>query len=87
MSEQLGRPRGLLVASIEPDSPAENGGILVGDVLLALDGEPLLHLEDLLAALTGDRLGRPVALDVLRGGAATTLQVQLAERTVAEGEA
>jgi S1-C subfamily serine protease len=75
-----GQSRGLLVAAVEPESPAERSGVLVGDVLLSLDGKRLEAPDDLLAALSADRLERELALQLLRGGAPLTVGVTLSER-------
>ncbi|HYX92866.1 MAG TPA: trypsin-like peptidase domain-containing protein [Myxococcaceae bacterium] len=71
---------GLLIFSVEPGSPAEQGGVLLGDVLLALDGSPLKRMEDLLGALSDDRVGREAVLRVLRSGAVRELTVTIGER-------
>jgi S1-C subfamily serine protease len=70
----------LLVVAVRDDSPASAAGLLVGDVLVALDGAPLASPEDLLDLLVGDRVGRPLALRVLRGGTALDVTVTIAER-------
>ncbi len=70
-----GRAHGLLVAAVAPDSPADRGGVLVGDIVLAFDGVPVRSPVDLLELLAGDRVGREVRLDVLRGGAAQEVNV------------
>ena len=49
--------------------------MLVGDILLAFDGHAVEAPEELLDLLLGDRVGEPVALKVLRGGAVTELTV------------
>jgi S1-C subfamily serine protease len=72
---------GLLLASIEPGSPADRGGLVLGDVLLALDGVRLEEMDDLLAALGPERVGKKVAVDVLRGGEPRTVQVEIGERS------
>ena len=64
-----GRDRGLLVVGVTPDGPAESSGVLVGDVILDLDNQPVGSADDLLILLTNDRVGRAVPLRVLRGGA------------------
>lgn len=71
---------GLLVASVESGSPAERGGILLGDVLLSVDGRALATMDDLLAALSADVVGKTVALEVLRGGRVSALHVEVGER-------
>jgi S1-C subfamily serine protease len=71
---------GLLVVEVTGESPAERGGVLLGDILVALDGRPVASAEDLQALLTGDRVGRPVPVQVLRGGRLTTLEVTVGRR-------
>jgi S1-C subfamily serine protease len=71
---------GLLIASVEPGGPADRDGVLLGDVLLALDGAAVSDPTDVLARLGGDRVGRPIALQVIRGGEVKTLQVTPGER-------
>jgi len=71
---------GLLIASVEPGGPADRDGVLLGDVLLALDGADVSDPTDVLAQLGGDRVGRPIAAMVIRGGQMQTLQVTPGER-------
>jgi S1-C subfamily serine protease len=71
---------GLLVVAIKDVSPAAQAGLLVGDVLVSLDGVTLASPEDLLDLLVGDRVGRPVALTVMRGGSQVEAHVTVAER-------
>jgi S1-C subfamily serine protease len=75
-----GQPTGLLVASVEPGSPAEKGGILLGDVLLSLAGHSLRTMEDLLSALSGDVVGQAAPVELIRGGKTSSLQVTIGER-------
>src|SRR5262245_54749554 len=66
------REAGLLVVEVVSGGPAERGGVLLGDILVALDGQPVETAEDLQALLLGERVGRPVPVQVLRGGRLTT---------------
>ena len=75
-----GRDEALLVVGVTPGSPAASAGMLVGDVLLDFDGQPVESPEDLLDLLVGDRVGRQVTLRALRGGASTELKVTVGER-------
>lgn len=75
-----GQTTGLLVASVEEGSPADKGGLFLGDVLLTLNGKPLASMDDLLAALASDVVGQSAALEVMRGGNASTVHVTLGER-------
>jgi S1-C subfamily serine protease len=72
---------GLLVVRIEDGSPAEQGGLMVGDILLGIDGHAINDADDLLAALSGDKVGKPVAVQVLRGGAQNTVSVTVGQRS------
>ncbi len=74
------RDSALLVVGVTAGSPAAAAGILVGDVLVELAGEPIASPEDLLDLLLGDRVGRQVAVRVLRGGATIELPVTVGER-------
>ena len=76
-----GQPEsGLLVVRVEPDSPAAIAGLLLGDVLISIDGKPVADTDDLQAHLTGDRVGATVAVDVIRGGAPQTLSLTIGQR-------
>jgi len=80
MEEPSGQATGLLVASVEDGGPAHKGGVLLGDVLLSLGSERLAAMEDLLAALGGDVVGKATPLEILRGGKRATLSVTIGER-------
>jgi len=71
---------GLVVVNVEPDSPADRGGLLIGDILLALDDRAVSDPGDVLGALGGDRIGQPASLQVARGGRAERLTVTVGER-------
>ena len=71
---------GLLVVGVEDGSPAGNGGLMIGDILATLDGQPVEDTEDLLVLLTGERVGRSLPVNVVRGGELKTLDVTLGER-------
>ena len=71
---------GLLVVGVEDGSPAGRGGLLMGDILATLDGQPVEDTEDLLVLLTGERVGQPVPVKVVRGGELQMLEVTIGER-------
>jgi len=75
-----GQETGLLIVSVEPGSPAERAGLLIGDVLVALAGTTLRETDDLHAQLGGERIGQPTAISVLRGGEPLDLTVTVGER-------
>jgi S1-C subfamily serine protease len=74
------RENALLVTAVTPGSPAASAGILVGDVIVALDAHPIESPEDLLDLLVGDRVGRDATVGVLRGGSARDIVVKVGER-------
>lgn len=70
----------LLVVQVTDGSPAAQAGLLVGDLLLAIDGHTIRSPEDLLDRLTEEVVGRTVAVRVSRAGAVADLQVRVGER-------
>jgi S1-C subfamily serine protease len=68
VAQQLGQETGLLLASVNAGGPADNAGLLLGDTLVAMDGQPLRHMDDLVAVLGGDRIGQEARIRLLRGG-------------------
>ena len=71
---------GLLVVGVEDESPASKGGLIVGDILVAVAGVPVLHHDELFARLNGEVVGKPTPIDVLRGGQPQTISVVVGER-------
>jgi serine protease Do len=66
---KLSRDGGLVVVSIADGSPAESAGILIGDVMIGVNGQPLRRPTDLLDALTSVADGASIELEHLRGDA------------------
>jgi S1-C subfamily serine protease len=79
VANQLGQEAGLLVTSVEPESPAERAALLLGDTIVDLAGEPVRYPDDLLAILSGDRIGTTVPVRVLRGGRLQELTATIGE--------
>ena len=75
-----GHEEAVLVIAVNRDGPAAKAGVLVGDVILALDGQPVTSPDDLVDLLTGDRVGKAATLSLLRGGSAASLAVTIGER-------
>ena len=80
--QALGRDQtvGLLLVGVEDDSPAAKAGLLVGDILIGLDGEPITDPDQLLAHLVGEIVGKPTPVEILRGGQRQTIPVTIGER-------
>ena len=79
-AESLNQETGLLLISVEPGSPAEKGDLFLGDTIVSIDGQPVRQLDDLLGALSGDRVGSAVPVRILRGGEVRELSVIIGER-------
>ena len=75
-----GQPYGLIVLSVQPESPAARGGLLLGDVLVAMGGERVQSAADLVPLLDEERVGEEMPVQVLRGGDRRTLQVAVGDR-------
>ena len=71
---------GLLVLWLEENGPAQQGGLFVGDTLVAVAGQPVSDPDDLFAALNSETVGKSVAVEVLRGGKLETVSVTVGER-------
>jgi len=80
--EALGRQQegGLLLVSVEKRSPAEAGGLMVGDILVGFDGQAVTDPDELFVLLAGEVVDRPIQLEVLRGGQPTQITVTIGER-------
>lgn len=75
-----GRVRGLIVVGVDPVGPAAAAGVLLGDILTALDGAALASVREMLARLDPETVGRDLGLDIVRAGAPLRLEVRVAER-------
>ena len=76
----LSEPTAVLVASVEPNSPAAAAGLCDGDLIVAFDGEPVGGIDDLHRQLTGERIGTAVGLTIVRRAALRHLAVVPVER-------
>jgi S1-C subfamily serine protease len=71
---------GIIVVAVQPNSPAEKAGALIGDVLLTLDSKPVSDTPDVLAMLGPERVGREVRASIIRGGVLSELMIPVGER-------
>jgi S1-C subfamily serine protease len=71
---------GLLVVGVEDGSPAGRGGLIVGDIVATLDGQPVEDTDDLLVLLAGDRVGSPGPVKLVRGGELREVEITVGER-------
>jgi S1-C subfamily serine protease len=68
-----------IVLEVEPESPAHTAGLVIGDIIVSLGGQPVARLEDIHSQLQGAAIGKRLPLGFVRGGA-------LQEATVTVGE-
>jgi S1-C subfamily serine protease len=77
---ELDQASAVMVATVESGSAADRAGLKAGDIVLSLDGQSITGADDLIRALTGERIGRSVAFDVLRGTERLTISLVPEER-------
>jgi S1-C subfamily serine protease len=80
IAADLAQQTAVLIVSVEPGSPAEAGGLHLGDTITAMDGRPVKQLDDLMVFLAAAGVGTAVELTVLRGGDLRSQKVTLGER-------
>jgi S1-C subfamily serine protease len=87
LSEQLGLSGqgGLVIVNLESGGPADRAGLLLGDIIIAVEGEDVADPADLLASLGHERVGKPTSLRVIRAGALATISVTVGERPARRG--
>jgi serine protease DegQ len=80
--ERLGMPNdfGRMVVSAEPDGPGDVAGVLIGDVLVAVDDTYVSDPAELLAFLGGDQIGKSISAKLARAGEPTTISITVGER-------
>jgi serine protease Do len=87
IAQQVGIPfvEGIVLSEAVAGSPAARGGLRQGDVITALDGQPIKRTEDLRDQLSRKKVGDTIALTVRRGGQQQSVSVQLGARPSAQG--
>jgi S1-C subfamily serine protease len=71
---------GLILVGVEKDSPAQDAGLMVGDIIVAIDGQPVQDHDELLASLSGEVVDKPTPVEVLRGGQPQSIDVKIGTR-------
>ena len=80
IEKAVGQTTGLLVAQVQSDSPAEKGGMALGDVLVAFNGKSVTHVSELFELLDEDRIGVEATARVVRGGEPKDLKITVGAR-------
>jgi S1-C subfamily serine protease len=72
--------KGLIVLSLGEDGPAVKAGVLIGDILVSLDGAAVSEPEDVQNAVESHAVGQTVRAGVIRGGDPRTVAITIGER-------
>jgi S1-C subfamily serine protease len=80
LAEELDQEVGLMVVSVETDSPAEKSGILLGDIVVGLDDYTVQSVGELLMLLGTDKVGAESVVRLVRGGQLMDVAVTIGER-------
>lgn len=76
---------GLLISHVTANGPADQGGLLVGDVIVGFGGEAVEDPESLVTRLRGNKVGTAVPITVIRGSNAVDVTVTVSERPRTKG--
>jgi serine protease Do len=76
----LPQASGFMLLSVEAGAPADKAGLIIGDILLTLDGAAVADADDAQAVLGGKEVGAVVRAGILRGGEFKEVEVTLGER-------
>jgi S1-C subfamily serine protease len=77
---KLTAPGGVIALSVEPGGPSERAGLMIGDILVALNGKPVQDTDDVQSVLEPGFVGKPVKAALVRGGALTEASITVGER-------
>ena len=69
-----------IVLDVAPDGPAHKANLLIGDLLLSLDGHEVLHPGDVHSTLGPDSIGKTLVAQLLRGGELREVRISVTER-------
>jgi S1-C subfamily serine protease len=78
-SLQLQGNMGVMVLGVEPGGPADQAGILMGDVVVALNGARVADTSDVQTHLGGDRIGTTLTASVIRAGSLIDVNITVGE--------
>lgn len=78
--DEVGQETGLLIVAVEAGSPADQSGLVLGDTIVKFAGISVRSHDDLVALLSGDRVGKSAPADILRGGTLQVIDVLIGER-------
>ena len=71
---------GLIAINVEPNGPAEQAGVLIGDILVSLNGKPVSDTGDVQAMLGPESAGKTLNTVIIRGGALVEVAIAIGEK-------
>lgn len=71
---------GVIVVSVEPSSPADKAGVLIGDIIVDLSGTSIDDISDVHSMLRPERVGQPLVAKIVRGGNSVELTIMVGVR-------
>jgi S1-C subfamily serine protease len=77
---EIDNASGAMITALEPKGPAAQAGLMSLDTIVRADGAPVTGVDDLIRLLNGERIGKRIAIDVLRRGSLKTFEVTPLER-------
>jgi len=80
LQQLSGTDIGLLVMSSEESSPAEQAGLIAGDIIVRFDEKNLNSTQDIQEFLNEESIGKEIKTTIVRGGKVQELKVKIGER-------
>lgn len=84
-SLNLSKSGGVIVVSLEPDAPGDRAGILLGDIVTALNGTAITDVGEVHALLDPAQVGQPLTAQIIRGGGLIEATIIVGERPGRQG--
>lgn len=79
LAKQANQEIGLLLVNVAGGSPAEKGGLLLGDIIISLGGRQSRSIDDMIATISSAPVGQPLSIGVIRAGKMSELKVPVGE--------
>jgi S1-C subfamily serine protease len=72
----------VIVLEVEPDSPAQRAGMVIGDILISLAGRSVSRPESVHAQLGGENIDKPLVAKIVRGGVVQNVTITVGDRAL-----
>ena len=80
LRDEAGQAQALMILGVSKDGPAAQAGVLMGDILVALDGAPVAGMSQLAGLLGPDAVGKQIELRLIRAGRVQSMNATVGER-------